>query len=116
MKIIALVCVLFAFIARAYSASTTWGVQNTTDIIVLNQNIQYPAVRNTVQTLYFNVPASYQSNSKVISAIYLQDQFKNSSGPTNTLVWGGPGWTFATIQMKTQSSYGLNVTFLVYGR
>ncbi|CAD7015045.1 unnamed protein product [Ceratitis capitata] len=71
--------------------------------------------QNVSQTVYFDIPETNQSNSKVISVIYLQDQFKNSSGPTNFLYYGGPGWTFASVQMKTLANYGLNVTFVVYG-
>ncbi|XP_017471174.1 PREDICTED: uncharacterized protein LOC108362626 [Rhagoletis zephyria] len=116
MKIIVQVCVIFAIVAIAYSASTSWGIQNATDSLILSKNVVYPAIRNTAQTHYFSIPQSYQSNNKLISAIYLQDQFINGSGPTNSLIWGGPGWTYATIQMRTQSNSGLNVTVVVYGK
>uniref|UniRef100_A0A034WMQ1 Salivary secreted peptide n=1 Tax=Bactrocera dorsalis TaxID=27457 RepID=A0A034WMQ1_BACDO len=114
MKIIVQVCVLLAIAAVAYSASSTWGVRSVNDTIIVNKRVAYPAVRNAVQTIYFDVPESNQSNSKVISAIYLRDQFQNSSGPTNTLLYGGPGWTYASVQMKTQTGLGLNVTYVVY--
>ncbi|XP_011177971.1 uncharacterized protein LOC105209314 isoform X2 [Zeugodacus cucurbitae] len=114
MKVIVQVCVLFAIAAVAYSASSTWGVRNSTDVLILNTRVFHPAVRNIAQTFYFDIPAS--SNNKVISAIYLDDQFQNSTGPVNTLVAGGPGWTYASVQMRTQTSIGLNVTVLVYAR
>ncbi|CAD7015040.1 uncharacterized protein LOC101455780 [Ceratitis capitata] len=116
MKIIVQVCVLLTVLAFGYSASSTWGIHNATDSIILNKRVFYPAIRNTIQTYYFDVPESYQSNNKVISAIYLQDQFQNSSGPSNFLYAGGPGWTFASIQMRTQTGFGLNVTFVIYGK
>ncbi|XP_069964471.1 uncharacterized protein [Bactrocera oleae] len=116
MKVIVQVCVLLAIIAVAYSASSTWGVHNVTDSVLLNKRVHYPAVRNVAQSFYFDIPESYQNNNKVISAIYLQDQFRNSSGPANYLVSGGPGWTYGSIQMRTQTGHGLNVTILVYGK
>ncbi|XP_028894343.1 uncharacterized protein LOC105209313 isoform X2 [Zeugodacus cucurbitae] len=114
MKVIVQVFALFAIVSVAYSASSTWGVRNSTDSVIINKRVFYPAVRNVAQTFYFDIPAS--SNSKVISAIYLQDQFQNSTGPVNALVSGGPGWTYASIQMRTQNSLGLNVTLVVYGK
>ncbi|XP_039953478.1 uncharacterized protein LOC126755671 [Bactrocera neohumeralis] len=116
MKVLVHICVLLALVAVAYSASSTWGVQNATDYLLINKRVTHPAVRNIAQTFYFDIPESYQSNNKVISAIYLRDQFQNSSGPINTLLYGGPGWTYASIQMRTQAGFGLNVTFAVYGR
>nr|XP_014102856.1 uncharacterized protein LOC106627309 [Bactrocera oleae] len=116
MKVIVQVCVLLAIIAVAYTASSTWGVRNTTDTVIIYKRVTYPAVRNAVQTIFFDIPESNQSNSKVISAIYLQDQFQNSSGPVNSLLFGGPGWTYASIQMRTQTGLGLNVTYVVYGK
>ncbi|XP_018804022.1 PREDICTED: uncharacterized protein LOC108978289 [Bactrocera latifrons] len=116
MKVIVQVCVLLALGTVAYSASSTWGVHNVTDSVIINKRVTYPAMRNAVQTFYFDIPESYQSNNKLISAIYLQDQFQNSSGPTNTLVYGGPGWTYASIQMRTQIGLGINVTYVVYGK
>ncbi|XP_053962088.1 uncharacterized protein LOC128865774 isoform X2 [Anastrepha ludens] len=116
MKVAVQFFVVFTILATAYSASSTWGERNSTDTVILNKNVVYPALANRNQTVYFEIPQSYQTNSKVISIIYLQDQFKNSSGPVNTLLWGGPGLTYATIQMQTQSSVGLNVTFRVYGK
>ncbi|XP_011203314.2 uncharacterized protein LOC105226194 isoform X2 [Bactrocera dorsalis] len=116
MKIIVQVCVFLALVAVAYSASSTWGAQNATDYLLISKQVTYPAVRNVAQAFYFDIPESYQSNNKVISAIYLRDQFQNSSGPVNTLLYGGPGWTYASIHMRTQAGFGLNVTFAVYGR
>ncbi|XP_018804021.1 PREDICTED: uncharacterized protein LOC108978288 [Bactrocera latifrons] len=116
MKVIVQVCMLLALGTITYSTSSTWGVQNATDYLLINKKVTYPAVGNVVQTFYFDIPESYQSNNKVISAIYLRDQFQNSSGPINTLLTGGPGWTYASIQMRTQAGFGLNVTFAVYGR
>ncbi|XP_004520723.1 uncharacterized protein LOC101455605 [Ceratitis capitata] len=115
MKAAVQICLLFAFFTITYAASSTWGVRNATaDVPIVSRNVFLPA-KNVSQTVYFDIPETNQSNSKVISVIYLQDQFKNSSGPTNFLYYGGPGWTFASVQMKTIANYGLNVTFVVYG-
>ncbi|XP_036331430.1 uncharacterized protein LOC118743059 [Rhagoletis pomonella] len=111
MKSIVLICLLFAAIKASHSASSTWGVRNVTDTLFLNENAFYPAKPRQAQIVYYDI---YQNNNRVISAIYLQDQFKNSTGPTNTLVSGGPGYTYASVQMTTSTSIGLNVTFVVY--
>ena len=58
MKVIVQVCVLLAIIAVAYSASSTWGVHNVTDRVILNKRVNYPAVRNVAQTFYFDIPES----------------------------------------------------------
>lgn len=58
MKVIAQVCVLFAIVAVVYSASSTWGVHNVTDTLVINKRVFYPAARNIVQTIYFDIPES----------------------------------------------------------
>ncbi|CAD7015054.1 unnamed protein product [Ceratitis capitata] len=117
MKIIVRVCVLFALLAVAYSASSSWGTPNGyDDYIFLKKQISYPPVRNVAQTFFFSIPESYQSNDRVITAILLEDGFRNNSGPTNYLLAGGPGWTYANVQMRTQTGFGLNVTYTVYGK
>ncbi|XP_039956912.1 uncharacterized protein LOC126755670 [Bactrocera neohumeralis] len=116
MRIIPSVFVLFAVIGVAYSASSVWGTANSTDAVIYQKNIVHPGVPNVVQTFFFSIPDSYQSNSRVISSIRLDDEFKNTTGPTNTLISGGPSWTFGIVQMVTQRSYGLNVTVVVYGK
>ncbi|XP_039953475.1 uncharacterized protein LOC120770243 [Bactrocera tryoni] len=116
MKIVVQICVLFALCAVAFSWSSTWGVRNATDVLLFSKNVFQPAIANKVQIVYFDIPETLESNNSVITAIYLQDQFKNSSGPSNNLYYGGPGWTYASIQMRTYTSIGLNVTFVVYGK
>ncbi|XP_067634397.1 uncharacterized protein [Eurosta solidaginis] len=117
MKYFVQVCVIAAIIGAACSASSTWGVRNDTDITIVTQKLfYYPALRNGSQTIFYDIPEAYQSNNRIITAMYVQDKFRNSSGPTNTLVSGGPGWTFASIQMRTQPGFGLNVTVVAYGK
>ncbi|XP_011203313.2 uncharacterized protein LOC105226192 [Bactrocera dorsalis] len=116
MKTTVQICVLFALFAVAFAWSSTWGVRNATDVLLFSKNVFKPAIVNQVQYIYFDIPETLESNNSVISAIYLQDQFKNSSGPSNNLYYGGPGWTYASIQMRTYTSVGLNVTFVVYGQ
>ncbi|XP_011177984.1 uncharacterized protein LOC105209325 [Zeugodacus cucurbitae] len=116
MKIISSVFVLFAVITVVHSANSIWGTSNSTDNVIYKNNLFYPAIRNVAQTFFFSIPESYKSNSRVISSIQLEDQFKNNTGPTNSLLTGGPNWTYATVRMVTQRSYGLNVTVTVYGR
>ncbi|XP_054089692.1 uncharacterized protein LOC114803646 isoform X2 [Zeugodacus cucurbitae] len=105
--------VLFVIVPIVYTASSTWGIRNVNDTVVIDKRVYYPASRYMVQTLYFDTPES--SNNKVITAIYLQDLFQDNTGPVNTLVSGEPGWTYASIQMRTQYNVGLNVSFVVYG-
>ncbi|XP_011177968.1 uncharacterized protein LOC105209312 [Zeugodacus cucurbitae] len=116
MKVFVQICVLFAFYAVTHSASSTWGVRNSTDLLILSKNIFQPAIAHKSQLVYYDIPEKSHSNFKVISVIYLQDKFTNSSGPSNTLYYGGPGQTFASIQMRTYTGVGLNVTILVYGQ
>ncbi|XP_036347391.1 uncharacterized protein LOC118756754 [Rhagoletis pomonella] len=116
MKVALLILGFCGIVVATFAASSTWGVRNETDSVIIQQRLLYPAIANKAQTVYFDLPASNQSNSKIISAIYVLDQFQNSTGPTNTLVWGGPGWTYASIQLRTSTSIGLNVTAVVYGK
>ncbi|XP_017484653.1 PREDICTED: uncharacterized protein LOC108373295 [Rhagoletis zephyria] len=116
MRIIALICMLFGVFALSYAASTTWGARTDDSAVILSKKLLLAPIKNKHQIAVFDIPVANSSNSKIITSIYLQDQFKNSSGPINTLLYGGVGLTYASLEVRTLRGAGLNVTCIVYGK
>ncbi|EDV36381.1 uncharacterized protein Dana_GF11989 [Drosophila ananassae] len=115
MRSVLILSVVLAVILGAHAYSATWGKAKNTDYQLLHQvEIRYP-IKNNYWNVNINYPASGVGYYN-ISAIYVYDNFKNSSGASPTLYSGGPGYRFATINLKSQVNRGINSTVVIYGK
>ncbi|XP_061390374.1 uncharacterized protein LOC133325669 [Musca vetustissima] len=104
------------FATTSMAMNATWGKRNSTDILLLNETvIRYP-VANSFISADVSFPKSGQSNTHKITAILVFDRFTNSSGATPTLWSGGPGYTMALVNLKSQMSRGINSTVEIWGQ
>ncbi|XP_030387352.1 uncharacterized protein LOC115633971 [Scaptodrosophila lebanonensis] len=110
MKVLQLVIVFSGILAIAYAANATWGSKTNQSVLANTQNLTVNKGANQYQSSSISFPANGQINTKIITYINVIDRFANSSGPTATLWSGGPGFTFATINLKSQYNQGINVT------
>ncbi|KAH8413387.1 hypothetical protein KR009_010492 [Drosophila setifemur] len=110
MKAVQIALVLSALVAITFAANSTWGTKLSSSKLAGTQNVTIHKKANVFQEATVSFPLSGQTNTKVIRFINVTDRFTNSSGPYSTLWSGGPGYTFATINVKSQLSQGINVT------
>uniref|UniRef100_A0A0A1XCD9 Probable salivary secreted peptide n=1 Tax=Zeugodacus cucurbitae TaxID=28588 RepID=A0A0A1XCD9_ZEUCU len=111
--------VLFLLVALAgvaIAANSSWGKRNSTDILLLRENVFRTPLRNGYQSVNVDFPKSGQTNTRAISAIFIIDRFTNSSGAYGSLWSGGVGYRFASINLKSQYNRGINSTVEIYGR
>ncbi|XP_013110318.1 uncharacterized protein LOC106089099 [Stomoxys calcitrans] len=108
--------VFVALFAGALAMSATWGARNSTDMLLLRENVFRTPVASSFISADVNFPKSGQTNTRTISIIYVFDGFTNSSGATPTLWSGGPGKTTALINLKSQMGRGINSTVEIWGR
>ncbi|XP_055916455.1 probable salivary secreted peptide [Eupeodes corollae] len=117
MKTFSVVLVLVAlFAVGGYSLNATYGnVTRYSAVLARERVIKFP--RNG-QYLTFDVvfPKSGQTNNKTIGGIRVTDHFNNKTGAYSTLWSGGPGFRFATINLKSQLSRGINSTVEIYAK
>ncbi|XP_037950875.1 probable salivary secreted peptide [Teleopsis dalmanni] len=113
-----LLSVLFVITLAAFTQSinSTWGTRNSTDILLLRENVVRTPLVNSYQAVTVDFPKSGQTNTRTITAVYVLDRFTNSSGATGSLWSGGPGYRFATVNLKSQTSRGINSTVEIYGK
>ncbi|XP_053964012.1 probable salivary secreted peptide [Anastrepha ludens] len=114
--LVSVLLVIAALASVTIAASASWGYYNKTDVLLLRQNVVLAPVRNSYQSVNVNFPTSGQTNTRNISAIYVYDRFTNSSGAYASLWSGGPGYRFATINLKSQYNRGINSTVEIYGK
>ncbi|KAI8128823.1 hypothetical protein FF38_07690 [Lucilia cuprina] len=116
MKFLITFCLIASLATVAWTSSATWGKRYSNDYLLYRENV----VRTPLNGNYWNVnvafPKSGQGNTRNITAIYVFDRFTNSSGAQPSLWSGGPGYKFATVNLKSQYSRGINSTVEFYGR
>ncbi|XP_005183793.1 uncharacterized protein LOC101891583 [Musca domestica] len=108
--------VFVALFATTLAMSATWGKRNTTDVLLLNENVFRTPVANSFISVDVSFPKSGQTNTRQITAVFVYDRFTNSSGATPTLWSGGPGYTMALVNLKSQMSRGINSTVEIWGK
>ncbi|EDV30845.1 uncharacterized protein Dana_GF15061 [Drosophila ananassae] len=114
MKTLQIVLVLSAIVALTFAANASFGSKLSSSKLASTQNVTIFKKTNAYQDVTVNFPLSGQTNTKIIRFINVTDRFTNSSGPTSTLWSGGPGYTFASVYIKTQYSQGANVSVQFY--
>ncbi|KAH8237781.1 hypothetical protein KR032_000063 [Drosophila birchii] len=114
MKTLQIALVLSAIFAVAFAANASWGTKLSSSKLASTQNVTIHKRANAYVDAQVVFPVNGQTNTKIIRFISVTDRFTNSSGPTATLWSGGPGFTHATIQLKSQYAQGINVTALIY--
>uniref|UniRef100_A0A1L8EGE6 Putative salivary secreted peptide n=1 Tax=Haematobia irritans TaxID=7368 RepID=A0A1L8EGE6_HAEIR len=107
---------LVALVAGAMAMNGTWGTRNSTDILLMTENVFRTPVANSFISADVSFPKAGQTNTRTIAIIYVYDRFTNSSGATPTLWSGGPGYTSALVNLKSQMGKGINSTVEVWGR
>ncbi|XP_065367881.1 uncharacterized protein LOC135960505 [Calliphora vicina] len=111
-------CIVFVavFATTALAVNSSWGKRNATDILLLNEAIVRTPVANTYLQADVVYPKSGQTNNRTITAIFIYDRFTNTSGATGSLWSGGPGYKFATVNLKSQYGKGINTTVEIWGK
>ncbi|EDW82820.1 uncharacterized protein Dwil_GK10198 [Drosophila willistoni] len=115
MKLLQFVLVFSGILALGYAANATWGSKLSNSVLLNTQNVTLYKKNNDYQSSTISFPTSGSVNTKTITYITVTDRFTNSSGPTSTLWTGGVGFTFATINVKSQYAQGINVTAQFWG-
>ncbi|KAI9583833.1 uncharacterized protein LOC119636066 [Glossina fuscipes] len=109
--------VLLASIAYiSYAVSVTWGNRNSSDALLMRQRVVRTPLKNQYWSVNVEFPNPGQANQRTISAVIVYDHFNNKSGAQPSLWSGGPGWRFATVNLKSVMSGGINSTVEMYGR
>ncbi|KAH8401266.1 hypothetical protein KR009_004207 [Drosophila setifemur] len=116
MRCLLVLSVVLAVILGCHAYSASWGRKNVNDYLLSRQ----VEVRNPIKNNYWNVNIDYPRAGTVgyynISAVFVYDNFKNSSGAAPSLWSGGPGYKFTTINLRGQVNRGINSTVEIYGR
>uniref|UniRef100_A0A1L8EHP3 Putative salivary secreted peptide n=1 Tax=Haematobia irritans TaxID=7368 RepID=A0A1L8EHP3_HAEIR len=116
MKFLTSFCLIASLATFAWAASASWGRRNSSDFLLLRENVVRTPIKNNNWSVNVNFPKSGQVNKRVITAIFVYDRFKNTSGAMPSLWSGGPNMTFATVNLKSQISRGMNSTVEIYGK
>ncbi|XP_061390373.1 uncharacterized protein LOC133325667 [Musca vetustissima] len=116
MKFLTSLCLIASLATIAWASSAAWGRRNSTDYLLLRENVVRTPLKNNYWSVNVQFPKSGQVNKRVITAIFVYDRFTNSSGAQPSLWSGGPNLTYATVNLKSQTSRGINSTVEIYGR
>ncbi|XP_068146322.1 probable salivary secreted peptide [Drosophila tropicalis] len=107
---------LLALLGASYGYSSSWGKRANNDYLLSRQT----EVRNPIKNNYWSVNVDFPRAGTVnyynISAVFVYDNFKNSSGAAPSLWSGGPGFRFATVNLRSQVGKGINSTVEIWGR
>uniref|UniRef100_W8C9K9 Putative salivary secreted peptide n=1 Tax=Ceratitis capitata TaxID=7213 RepID=W8C9K9_CERCA len=114
--VLRILVLIVALASVAFSASSSWGKRNSSDVLLLRENVIRTPVRNSYLSVNVDFPKSGQTNNRTISAIFVYDRFTNSSGAYASLWSGGVGYRFASVNLKSQYNIGINSTVEIYGK
>ncbi|XP_011292614.1 uncharacterized protein LOC105261819 [Musca domestica] len=114
--ILCAVVVLVACVTLAVSHTQTWGKRLRGDRLLYNQIFVTLPRPGTGQIRGIRFPTRGNSNSALISEIYIVDNFKNQTGFVPILKSGGPGRAFATIELRGYYGKGFNGTIRIFGK
>ncbi|XP_067634399.1 uncharacterized protein [Eurosta solidaginis] len=112
---VVLICVT-ALASVALASSVSWGYRNGTDILIYKENVIRFPLKNDYQSASVYFPESGHFNARTIAVVYIYDRFTNSSGAQPSLWAGGPGYRFASINLKSLYNKGINSTVEIYGK
>ncbi|KAH8285649.1 hypothetical protein KR054_011909 [Drosophila jambulina] len=116
MRSLLILSVVLAVILGGHAYSTSWGRRNSSDYLLSSQReVRYP-IKNNYWNVNIQFPRAGTVNYANISAIFVYDNFKNSSGAAPSLYSGGPGLRFANINLRSQVSRGMDSTVEIWGR
>ncbi|XP_037711274.1 uncharacterized protein LOC119548213 [Drosophila subpulchrella] len=110
MKVLQIALVFSAILAIALAANASWGAKLSSSKLVSTQNVTIHKKVNQNVTTKIIFPLTGQTNTKTIRYISIIDRFTNSSGPSSTLLSGGPGFIYAQVNVTSQPSQGINIT------
>ncbi|XP_030387461.1 uncharacterized protein LOC115634058 [Scaptodrosophila lebanonensis] len=110
-------CVFLLALAAACQAfSSSWGVRNSSDLLLSSQREVRAPIKNNYWSINIDFPRAGTTNVRNISAVYVYDNFRNSSGATPSLWSGGPGYRFAQVNLRSQVNRGVDSTVEIWGR
>ncbi|KAH8237452.1 hypothetical protein KR038_012142 [Drosophila bunnanda] len=116
MRSLLILSVVLAVILGGHAYSSSWGRRNSNDYLLFQQReIRYP-IKNNYWNVNIDFPRSGTGNNANISAVFVYDNFKNSSGASPSLWSGGPGYRFASINLRSQVNRGIDSTVEIWGR
>ncbi|XP_017067833.1 uncharacterized protein LOC108105655 [Drosophila eugracilis] len=114
MKTLQIALVLSAILAIAFAANASWGAKLSSSKLVSTQNVTVHKKANQNVSSKIIFPLTGQTNTKTIRFISITDLFTNSSGPSSTVLSGGPGYTYVQINITSQPSQGINVSCQIW--
>ncbi|XP_017125588.1 uncharacterized protein LOC108144953 [Drosophila elegans] len=112
MRILLVLSIVLAVILGCHAYSATWGRRNSTDYLLSRTT----EARKPVKNNYWNINVNYPTGKYNISAVIVYDNFKNNSGANPSLYSGGPGYRFATVNLRGLVSQGIDSTVEIWGR
>ncbi|EDV56223.1 uncharacterized protein LOC6549589 [Drosophila erecta] len=112
MRLLLILSVVLAVILGCHAYSATWGRRVNNDFLLSRTR----EVRNPIKNNYWNLNVNYPAGFYNISAVIVYDNFKNSSGASPSLYSGGPGYRFATVNLRGQVNRGIDSTVEIWGR
>ncbi|XP_013111312.2 uncharacterized protein LOC106089868 [Stomoxys calcitrans] len=115
--IFGIVALIFAFYLEVSAVSIVYGHINPTDVIIGNEYVHSKAGRGvqSTYTKFVKFPKEGQQNNVPISGIQIEDFGHPNNLGLNYLREGGPGKTFATIEIMSQKSKPINMLIMFYG-
>ncbi|XP_017150698.1 probable salivary secreted peptide [Drosophila miranda] len=116
MKLLLSLTILVAAIFVVHGSSVTWGRRKNNDFLLSRQVEVRSAIKNNFWNIDVDFPRADTENYYKISAIFVYDNFKNSTGAVPGLWAGGPGYRFAQVNLRSFENVGLNSTIEIYGR
>ncbi|XP_017012215.2 uncharacterized protein [Drosophila takahashii] len=110
MKTLQIALVLSAILAIGLAANASWGAKLSSSKLASTQNVTIHKKANVNATVKIIFPVAGTTNTKTIRYISIIDRFTNSSGPVSKIALGGIGYSYATVNVTSQPSQGINVT------
>uniref|UniRef100_C4N1A8 Hypothetical conserved secreted protein n=1 Tax=Stomoxys calcitrans TaxID=35570 RepID=C4N1A8_STOCA len=114
MKFLTSFCLIVSLATLGWAASASWGRRNSSDYLMLRENVVRTPIRNRNWSVNVDFPKPGQINRRTITAIFVYDRFTNTSGAMPSLWSGGPYLTFANVNLRSQTSRGINSTVEIY--
>ncbi|XP_055851778.1 uncharacterized protein LOC129916040 [Episyrphus balteatus] len=107
--------VLAVFAATSFGISQTWGRIGSKDKIIFSQRVfNYTSYYGITRKVQF--PEYKKNNKLTITAMQAIDNSRNTTNSHPTLIAGGPGYKYMTMNIQCGGKSNLDYQVVIYGK
>ncbi|XP_013110321.1 uncharacterized protein LOC106089103 [Stomoxys calcitrans] len=114
MKLLLFLALMATLATVALSSNGYWGHRESGDTLIYSKDVKVSAKKDKIATKKVSYDPLFSRPR--ITAVVVNDNFKDSFGAVSTVLQGGVGKRYINILLTSQRSKGIDSTVKIYGK